>query len=147
MYKLSDSDKHYLGALVVLMGVIFFWRGLWDITYIIPIIENPFVSLFIGLTVITLTGVVFKEFDPFAAKMQKTMEILNEIQSHSHNKQKNYTVKYYDEISKKHHIVPHHSIKKVEQNFIIIEEKGREKFIPIHRIREIHQHNKMLWKK
>lgn len=147
MYKLSDSDKHYLGALVVLVGVIFFWRGLWDVTYLIPVVENPFVSLFLGLTIITLTGVVFKEFDPFAGKLQKTMDILNEIVSHKHDKEKNFKIKYFDEVSGKHHFIQHHKIKKIESNFIVFEEKGREVFIPMHRIHEIHQHNKIIWKK
>ena len=147
MYKLSESDKHYLLALVVLTGIIFFWRGLWDVASFIPVVENPFVSLFIGLTIITLTGVIFKEFDPFAAKLEKTMEILRELESHKHDKSKNYKIKYFDDASQKHYFIPHHKIKRIENNFIVIEQKGKDVFIPVHKIHEIHQHDKAIWKK
>ncbi|MBS3158173.1 DUF504 domain-containing protein [Candidatus Woesearchaeota archaeon] len=147
MYKISETDKHYLGALVVLTGVIFFWRGLWAVLDMTPVIENAFVSLFIGLTIMTLTGVIFKEFDPFAAKIQKTMEILHEIVSHKHDKEKDFKIKYFDEASQKHHIIQHHKIKRIEHNFIVFEEKGKDVFIPVHKIHEIHQHDKVIWKK
>src|SRR3989338_6036018 len=147
MYHISDSDKHYLGSLVVLVGVVFFWRGVWDTIYLVPILENPFVSFFIGLSIITFTGVIFKEFDPFAAKIQKTRDILNEITSHKHDKNKGFSFKYYDEIAKKHHSIPHHQIRKMENNFVIIEQKGKELFIPIHRIHEIHHKDTIIWKK
>lgn len=147
MFQLSEKDKHYSAALIVLTGVIFFWRGLWDILGFIPVVGNPFVSLFIGLVIITFSGVIFNEFDPFKARLQQTTELLHEIESHKYDKAKNYAIKYYDETAKKHHILQHHRIKKIEGNFIVFEEKGREVFIPMHRIHEIHQHDKVIWKK
>ncbi|HIH43143.1 TPA: DUF504 domain-containing protein [Candidatus Woesearchaeota archaeon] len=147
MFQLSEKDKHYSAALIVLTGIIFFWRGLWDVLGFIPVVENPFVSLFIGLLIMTFSGVIFNEFDPFKARLQQTTELLHQIESHKYDKSKNYAIKYYDEASKKHHTLQHHRIKKIESNFIVYEDKGKEIFIPMHRIHEIHQHDKVIWKK
>jgi len=146
-FQLSATDKRYLAALVVLFGVILFWRGLWDITYLLPIIKNPFVSLFVGLTIITLSGVVFREFDPLTAQIAKTMEVLNEVLSRKKKKNEKYKISYYDETSKKLKVIHHKDIKKLEHNFIVIEEKGKEVFIPVHRVHKVTKNGKIMWKK
>jgi uncharacterized protein (UPF0248 family) len=145
-FQLNPTDKRYLAALMVLVGIILFWRGLWDITYLVPIIKNPFVSLFVGLTIITLSGVVFREFDPLTAQIAKTMEVLNEVLSRK-NMNERYNISYFDESSKKLKVIHHKNIKKMEHNFLVIEEKGKEVFIPVHRVHKITKNGKVMWKK
>jgi len=145
-WHLSSSDKNYIAALTVVIGIILFWRGVWEAAYTIPILSNPFVSLFIGLLIITLTGVIFQEFDPFRASTTKTMEILNEIVSRKHKKER-YEVIYFDELANKRISIPHKNIKKIEHNFIVVEEDGREIFIPVHRVHRILENGRTIWKK
>ena len=58
---ITETDKHYLFSLLYATGIILFWRGIWEATLEIPILDNVFVSLFLGLLIITVTGVVYKE--------------------------------------------------------------------------------------
>jgi len=127
--------------------MIIYWRGLWDILYLIPIVDNPFVSLFIGLTVITLSGVVFAQFDPLKAKTTKIMNLLNDIASHKHMKEEDYELWYHDETTDEIHPVGHHNIKKLEHNFVVTEVDGKEFFIPVHRLRHVKQKGVTIWKK
>lgn len=146
-FRITDWDKRYFAALFVVIGVIIFWRGVWDTLYEIPIMNNPYVSLFIGLAVITFSGVIFSEFDPLKARMERTLDILHTIVRHKGSKKKKYLLKYYDIIAKKHIEIPHDKIHKVERTYIIVEEKGKEIFIPIHRLEEIYDGRKIIWKK
>ena len=145
-FRITSTDKQYLAALVVIIGIVIFWRGIWDTLYLIPIVENPFVSLFIGLLIITLSGVIFKEFDPLSRKTAKTMEILNEMVSRK-GKKDGYEILYLDEKKKSALPVSNSKIKKMEHNFLVIEEKDRELFIPVHRIQKIKQDGKTIWSK
>lgn len=145
-FKISATDKRYLAALVVLTGVVLFWRGVWDSLYMIPIIDNSLVSLFLGLLILTLSGVIFQEFDPLSKKIANTMEILNEIVSRKRKKEK-YEIHYFDEKKNKAEIIAHEKIKKMEHNFLVLEEKDREIFIPVHRIEKIKENGKTIWKK
>ncbi|MBS3112852.1 DUF504 domain-containing protein [Candidatus Woesearchaeota archaeon] len=145
--KISEHDKHYVQALIVLTGAIFFWRGIWDVGYLIPYLENPFVSMFIGLTILTLSGAIFTEFDPFSSKMHHTLELLNNLLSYKHLKNKKYTINYFDEYKKQMISIPHHNISKLEHQTLVIRKKDKEEFIPVHRIREIREGDKIIWKK
>ena len=40
------------------IGMIVFWRGIWDLTYIIPIIQNPIGSILLGLILMAITGFI-----------------------------------------------------------------------------------------
>ena len=145
-FRISSTDKQYLASLLVIIGIILFWRGIWDSIQGVPILGNPFVSLFLGLLIITLSGVVFREFDPLSRRIEKTMEILNEIVSRKHKKEK-YEILYLDEALGKTRTVHYKQIKKIEHNFIVIEDEGREFFIPIHRIHKILENGRTIWKK
>ena len=145
-FHLSPTDKRYLEALLVILGIVLFWRGVWDALNFIPILSNPFVSLFLGLVVITISGVIFQQFDPLSANVAKTMEILNEIVSRRH-KNERYEIIYFDESLGKTRSIHHKQIKKMEHNFIVLEDEGKEFFVPVHRIRRITENGKTIWKK
>ncbi len=147
LFTPSERDKRYFVALVVFTGVILYWRGVWDVTYELPLLSNNYVCIFLGLVVITLTGVVFAEFDPLAARMEQTLDVLHTLVRHKENKNKGYTIKYYDQLAKKHVELPHHKIDKIEREFVVIKEGKKEIFIPVHRIEEIKEKGKSIWKK
>jgi hypothetical protein len=51
--------SHYLlYTLIGGIGMIVFWRGIWDLTYVIPVVENPVVSIVIGLFLMAITGFI-----------------------------------------------------------------------------------------
>jgi len=62
-FKISPRDKRFLFAFAGVTGVVFFWRGAWEVIDIIPIINNPFVSLFIGLFILTLSGFIYDKME------------------------------------------------------------------------------------
>ena len=146
LMHINDSDKHYLFSLLYASGIILFWRGIWEAIAQVPIIGNVFVSLFLGLLIITLTGVIYKEFDPIGQKLNNVTRLLHDIMNEA-KQGKKYEIHYYDHVSKKHQIVHAHRIKSIEHNYIILEEKGKELFIPIHRISRIHHQGKVVWQK
>lgn len=60
--KVTKRDKDYLLLLIGGSGIILFWRGIWHLADVTPIVENPFVSLFLGLLILTITGFIWREF-------------------------------------------------------------------------------------
>ncbi|MBI4440880.1 hypothetical protein HY639_01815 [Candidatus Woesearchaeota archaeon] len=60
--KVTRRDKEYLLLIVAGSGAVLFWRGIWNIADIVPVVQNPFVSLFLGLTILTVTGFLWREF-------------------------------------------------------------------------------------
>jgi|SRR3989338_6350392 len=145
IFSLRESDKHFLLALLAVTGVVFFWRGAWLIMDNIPILENPFVSLAIGLAVMTFSGVIYREFIPEEEPLTPLVDVIKEAFKHTPEKRKGYVIKYYDAISKKHKEISHFNILRIEHNFLITEQDGEEFFIPLHRIHRIHSKGKVLW--
>ena len=43
------------------IGVILFWRGVWALADGTPILENPWVSLFLGLVILVLSHQFYRE--------------------------------------------------------------------------------------
>jgi hypothetical protein len=53
----SRFRSHYfLYTLIGAIGMIIFWRGIWDLSYEIPILSHPLVSIVVGLVILALTG-------------------------------------------------------------------------------------------
>lgn len=144
-FRVKPSDKHFLLALLAIIGVVFVWRGAWVIMDITPIIQDPFVSFFIGLIIVTFTGVIYREFLPEEEPFTEVLDLIKEG-FRKPNKRERFLIRYYDEVSQKHHEIKHAEVKKIEHNYLIVERSGKEVFVPIHRVREIHQDNKMVWK-
>jgi len=145
-FRIKESDKHFLLALLAVIGVVFFWRGAWMVMDITPIVENPFVSIAIGLAIMTFSGVIYREFLPQEEPLTPLIDIINEAFKHPEKKRKLYIIKYYDALRNEHRELPHSKIQRIEHNFLVTERNGEEHFIPIHRIREIHAEGKIIWK-
>lgn len=147
IFAIRESDKHFLLALIAVTGVVFFWRGLWGVLDIIPIFSNVFVSLAIGLAIMTFSGIIYREFIPEEEPLTPVLDILKDVFKHPIETRKQYIIEYYDELLKMHKKITHAVIRKLEHTYLVIERKGEEVFIPVHRIHKIHSEGKVLWQK
>lgn len=59
----NDLKFHHkvIYALLVFLGLVLVWYGLWSIISIIPVLNKPFVALATGIIVLVLTGAFFKK--------------------------------------------------------------------------------------
>lgn len=144
--KLREQDKHFLWSLVAAAGVIFVWKGLWEGLYEIPYLDSPWVALFIGLTMLTLSGLIFKEFDPLGSLEKSTKKKILSV--YNHPQKKEFQIKYYDKIKKKKVLVEADKIKRIEKNSLIFinAKDKKEIFIPTHRITEILHNGEVYWR-
>jgi len=147
---LREQDKHFLWSLVAAVGVVFVWKGLWEGAYVLadtyaPMLSDPFVFLFIGLAMLTLSGLIFHEFDPLGSMDKSVKKIIHKIVSGS--EQKYYEIKYRDNIKKKDILLPARKIFRMERDALIFRhEERREEFIPFYRIVEILYKGKTFWR-
>ena len=141
---ITETDKHYLFSLLYATGIILFWRGIWEGFGALPILEEPFVSLFIGLAILTFSGIIFKEFDPFGGLEKSTLRIMHAI--HHHPQRKKFTIFYHDRFKKKNIGMKASSIHNIEKNVISFRIQGKEIFIPVHRVRELQKSGKIIWR-
>ena len=143
-WHLSEQDKGFLQALAYGTGVVLFWKGIWEGSNEIPILNNPWVSLFLGLAVLSLTGWIFGHFDVFSLRNAKLQNILDNV-LHQAKRGIMHEVTYFDEITGKHHKIPIHNIKKIEAGHLVIHGGKREQFIPLHRISHVKRGNTTIW--
>ncbi len=151
---LREQDKHFLWALYSAIAIVFTWKGLWEGAYAIPYlceyrnsaICDPFVFLFIGFAMLTLSGVIFKEFDPLGGVESAVSKIIHFVQNHPRRKE--FQITYYDQNKKKDIAVSAEHLKGMEKGVLVIEDPAqkRELFIPMHRIKEVLQNGKTYWR-
>jgi uncharacterized protein (UPF0248 family) len=149
-YLFRESDKHFLWSLLGALGIVLFWRGIWggiDAMGEIPgwsWVATPALSLFIGLIILTFSGLIFSQFDPLGGVEKGAMQMMHHV--HSHPRKKEFTITYFDEAQKKDVHINAKNLKRIDKNSLAIHEGGKEIFIPIHRVRAIHQNGKEIWK-
>jgi uncharacterized protein (UPF0248 family) len=147
---INEQDKSFLLSLAYATGIILMWKGIWEgvgeVPYIGFILGNPFVSLFIGLTILTLTGWIYRQFDAFSLRTNKLLDTLSNV-VHDEAKGAEHFISYFDELTNKHHKVAVKHVRRVEQNHVVMMKEGREFFIPIHRISAVHKGGRAIWRK
>ncbi len=143
---LSEQDKEFLKVLFYATAVIVFWRGVWGIFDEIPIISNVYVSFFIGLTALTLSGMIYRQFDLFSSKQNKLTKVLHNVITDA-KKEEGYLIHYFDELTGKHESIKPKNVRKIEHNVMVVEHHGHEDFVPLHRISKIHKKGKQIWEK
>ena len=74
-------------------------------------------------------------------------DLLNKIKWDKNLNQEEYSIGYFDRVSKKLVWIDFKEIKDIEGNFLILEKEGREVNIPLHRIREVKQRGKQIWRR
>jgi len=144
MVILRESDKHFILSLFAATGIIMFWRGLWEIMADVPILEDPLVDLVAGLTLLAFSGILFKEFDPTGGIENSSINMIHTVNHHP--KRHEFSIKYYDKAKKQEIEISAKHIKSIEKNNLLVHSKGKEQFIPIHRIRSIHRKGVVVWR-
>ncbi len=134
------------------IAVILFWAGVWEgvaglpesCRYCpevweklgwLPYLSNPFVSLAIGIVMLLLSRFIFKGSDPIQEAEKAAQKALHQV--HTHPQREEFHFKYFDKIKQKHMLVRADKVKKIERGFLVMLEKGKEWFIPVHRVNEI----------
>ncbi len=143
-FKLRETDRHFLLSLVAATGVILFWKGLWDGVGSLWILQSPWVDLFVGLAILTFSGLIFAQFDPLGGIEGGVMSAVQKIAVHPRKHE--FIIKYYDNIQKKDIEISAKNIRQIEKNILSLHEKGKEIFIPLHRVKSIHRFGKTIWR-
>lgn len=156
---LREQDKHFLSSLYIAIAVIFTWKGIWDGLYEVPFLGDlscpgnisletctPLVFLFLGFAMLTISGAIFKEFDPLGGIQKTVNKTIHSVTAH-HDK-KNFQFKYYDKSQKKFLTIPADHVKKIEKGALVVvpPHHKQEIFIPIHRLTEILYKGKRYWR-
>ncbi len=145
-WHMREQDKHFLWSLYAAVAVIFVWKGLWDAIYEIPYVGDPFVFLFIGFSILTFSGLIFKEFDPLGGIGKAVHSVVMEVKKHPETD--SFVLHYYDKAQKKPVAVPLRYVQKVERGAVVLRHpsKNQELFIPAHRITEITYKGERYWR-
>lgn len=143
---MREQDKHFLLSLFVALGIVFAWKGIWEGIYYLPYINTPWVFLFIGLTMLTLSGVIFNEFDPLGNLNKSANKIIHFVYNRPNRSE--YDIKYHDKIQKKHITFNAGQMNYIDKNLLVIKSKDKkeEVFIPIHRITEVLHNKQSYWR-
>jgi len=72
-------------------------------------------------------------------------ELLNKIKWDKNEKPESYTLYYYDRILDKLIEIKYTDILRIEDNFMIVIQKGEETSIPLHRVRYVKKNDEIVW--
>lgn len=144
MMVMREQDKHFLWALFYGTAIVLFWKGIWEGVGGLPYLENAWVSLFIALAMLTLSGLIFRELDPLGSLEKQIMKNMHYV--HEHPKKGEFHFKYRDMAQKKDLIIKAEKLKQIEKGVLVFHDRGQEIFIPVHRIKEIWHKGKLHWK-
>ena len=146
-YKLRESDKHFFLALTAVTGAVFFWRGLWELINAIPVLNEPLMSVAVGLLIMTLTGVIYREGVSEEESTTEIADIIHAVFKKADLHRKTTIIHYRDNVTGKLHTIAHAELRGVEHNYLILEKGKKEFFVPLQRVELIKQNGAMLWKK
>ncbi|PIN73843.1 hypothetical protein COV20_01875 [Candidatus Woesearchaeota archaeon CG10_big_fil_rev_8_21_14_0_10_45_16] len=141
-----DQIKQYFWFVFGVIGVVFFWVGVWDGIGYLPYLENPLLSLFLGLFMFGMSKFVFRDADPFGSETEKEVsKVLRRV--HKHPQKHEFHIKYNDHLKKAQVHMKAQKIKNIEKGFVVFEENNKEIFVPFNRISEIIHKGKTHWKR
>ena len=143
MVDLEDA-KRYFWYIFGILGTLFFWAGMWDGLGSIGFLKNPFISMAIGLTLLSLSGVIFKDANPLWEVEKPVKAEAKKV--HHHPLKHEFHFKYEDHLKKKELTIHAGKLKRVEKEFLVFLDKGKEVFVPLHRVTEILHKGKTHWK-
>ena len=141
----TEDIKKYFWYIFGTVGVVFFWAGTWDgLGYIHPIIANPWLSLVLGITLLGLSGTIFKGANPLW-EVEKAVK-LEAKKVHRHPQKDEFYFKYQDNVKKKELAIHAGKLNRIEKEFLVFFDEGKEVFVPLHRVTEILRKGKTHWK-
>lgn len=59
--KSNKKRKQALYIVLGSLGIILFWRGIWSLADISPVLENPIVSIIIGAIILIISHQWYRE--------------------------------------------------------------------------------------
>ncbi|PIN75210.1 hypothetical protein COV17_04075 [Candidatus Woesearchaeota archaeon CG10_big_fil_rev_8_21_14_0_10_36_11] len=128
----TTNVKQYFWYLFGIMGVVFFWAGVWDGLGNLYILQNPLISLLVGVVMLTLSGVIFRDTNPLWGKRDKKSSILNKL--HTNPNKHLFDIIYHDKAQNKEINFNAGKLTKIEKGHLVIIEDGKEIFIPKSRV-------------
>ena len=143
---LREQDKHFLWSFYVAVAVILTWKGVSEGFSIIPFFDDPWIVLFISFTILTLTGLIMREYDPLGSVQKSAEKIINHI---LHREDKNeFLVKYNDKQINEILSLSAENLIELDDNVLVFEHKKdrKEIFIPLDRIEEIQFKGEVFWR-
>ena len=139
-----EDVKKYFWYLFGTLGVIFFWAGVYDGLGSLPVIENPLVSLILGITMLSLSGVLLKGANPLWEVEKPVKTQAKKV--YRHPQKHEFHFKYEDHLKKKELTVHAGKLQRIEKEFLVFIDQGKEVFVPLHRVTEILHKGKTHWK-
>jgi len=139
-----EDAKRYFWYIFGILGTLFFWAGMWDGLGSIGFLKNPFISMAIGLTLLSLSGVIFKDANPLWEVEKPVKAEAKKV--HHHPLKHEFHFKYEDRIKNKELLLHAGKLKRIEKEFLVFVDKGKEIFVPLHRVTEIMHKGKTHWK-
>ncbi len=140
----TDDFKKYFWYIFGLIGVVFFWVGVYDGPGYLPYVENPLVSIILGIALLSLSGVIFKGANPLWEAEKPIKGVAKNI--HHHPKKHEFHFKYKSPLSNKEFTLEGKQLKSIEKEFLVFLDRGKEVFVPLHRITEVLHQGKTHWK-
>lgn len=74
-------------------------------------------------------------------------DLLNKLRWDKTEEQNNYIIGYEDRLLQNVIEIPFLSIKKIEDNFMVLEKDGGENYVPLHRIRIVKKKDEVVWQR
>lgn len=141
-----DEIKRYSWFTFGILGVVFFWTGVWDGIGGLPYLNNPLISLLVGIFLLGISKFVLRGADPFWGGEEN--RVINAVQKvKKHKLSHEFDIKFKDKTKHQTQSIKANKLKDIEKGFMILIEEGKEIFIPMHRVTEILHKGKPHWKK
>jgi len=77
--------------------------------------------------------------------MQTIKELLNKIKWDKNETPESYVLYYEDRIEKQLKPIKFKDVKRVEDNFLVLENDMEETYIPLHRVKKVKTNGKTVW--
>lgn len=77
--------------------------------------------------------------------MQTIKELLNKIKWDKNETPESYVLYYEDRIEKQLKPIKFKDVKRVEDNFLVLENDLEETYIPLHRVKKVKTNGKTVW--
>ena len=139
-----EDIKKYFWYLFGIIGVVYFWAGVWDGVGNIGPLKNPLYSFIAGVVLLSLSRVILKDANPLWG-LEKPAK-LEAKKVHRHPQKPEFHFKYKDHVSNKEIMLHAKNLKKIEKEFLVFLDRGKEIFITLHRVTQITHKGKTHWK-
>ncbi len=141
----SDILKQYLWYLLGILGVVLFWAGMWDGIGNLSYLSNPWISLGVGIILLSFSKYLFPDNVPFLKDKNSAEDIVKSV--HEHPQKHLFHFKYDDHIQNKEVLISAKDIHKIEKEFVIFKTPEGELFLPLRRVKEVMNQGNSHWKR